>query len=160
MQVSEDVKKHIAELDDKQLIQRWTFGLFSGDAETIAEQEMRERGIDPNKPVSIRPNIVVDSTPAQPQFKPKLLPIIFIIIGAPAGTTIGIALLGAIGAMIFSGLCCGLGWWLGAVAARFARDREKRLVRLLIYFSAIIAWFLISTTVLVIGAVIGARGAR
>lgn len=137
------IEKSIVGMDDHQLIQRWKDGLFSEEAKPIAENELRNRGIDLVAPIARQSDFDVDLSPKL--FKPRLLPALFAAIaGATVGRELGGALAGAVGAGVFAMVVAVLGWYVGSFIASFAHKRKQLAVRVLISVVSLIAWLYLS----------------
>ena len=137
------IEKSIIGMDDHQLIQRWKDGVFSDEAKPIAENELRNRGIDLGDPIARPSDFDVGLSPKL--FKPRLLPILFAAIaGATAGRELGGALAGAVGAGVLAAVVAALGWYVGGFIASFAHKRKHLAVRILICVASLIAWIYLS----------------
>lgn len=143
MQSLDGIKKSIAGMDDHQLIQRWKDGLFSVETKVIAEDELRNRGIDLADPIA-RSSSVDDDHLSKP-LKPWLLPALFAVTAsATVGRELGGALAGATGAAVFAVIVAILGWNVGSAVARFSRTRQHLAIRILICTASGVAWLYLS----------------
>lgn len=139
MQNESPFRAAIEQMEEHEIIERLKKGMFNDEARPVAEDILRNRGIDPGNPIipeGQRPPVASARSRT-----PRLLPAIFAAFaGGMAGRHIGAAFAGSIGVGIAAAAFAWGGWWTGAKLALQIRKINSKPGRFLVSVVAILAW--------------------